>query len=228
MQHQTPFTARFFDELPQTLRDSLLQVARRRQFADGRCIHRRGDRSRGLSLIHSGSVRLSTTGRDGREVVLAILRAGESYGEFPLFAGLPRQFDMHALGPTEIDVIDHRVFDQLLDSEPRLSRHVIRHLAQRLYQALELLDDERRLSLPARLGKALLRLPVAPAKTHLILATQQALADELAVSRVALSAALRQLQRLGYLQTGYRAITILDPVALAEWIDSEIQLPTIT
>ena len=103
------------------------------EYQDGAVIHRRGDRGRALSVVRTGAVRMSNMGRDGREVTLTTLSPGESFGEFTVFADLPRQFDFTARGKTVIDTINHQRFEALLQSSPALSQHVIRHLAQRLH-----------------------------------------------------------------------------------------------
>jgi CRP-like cAMP-binding protein len=214
----------FFGDLSPALQQSLLDHAVARRYRDGQVIHRRGDRSRGLSIVRSGAVRLSNIGRDGREVTLATLVPGESFGEFTVFAGLPRQFDLTARGETVIENINSRRFDALLNASPGLARHVIRHLAQRLHQALELLDDERRLTLPVRLAKRLRQWSELSGGAGDIAATQQELADELAVSRVALSAAVRQLASDGLITAGYGRIRIRDSAKLENWISEQSQL----
>ena len=214
----------FFRDLSPVLRRSLLEIAVVRTYRDGAVIHRRGDRSRALSIVRSGAVRMSNIGRDGREVTLATLAPGESFGEFTVFADLPRQFDLTARGETVIESINHRRFQVLLRSSPALSQHVIRHLALRLHQALELLDDERRLPLPARLAKRLWQWSLLADEQGDIVATQQELADELAVSRVALSAAIHQLVAAGLISTGYGRICITDPEQLEAWVEKQSQL----
>lgn len=97
-------------------------------------------------------------------------------------------------------------------------------LALRLHQTLELLDDERRLPLAARFAKLLLRWPVGPDNHAAIVATQQQLADELAVSRVALSGALRQLVSEDLVETGYKRIRLPARNRLEQWVAMHSQL----
>ena len=219
-----PTDAGFFAGLSTSLQQSLLGVATAKRYRDGVVMHRRGDRGRALSVVRSGAVRMSNIGRDGREVTLGTLAPGESFGEFTLFADLPRQFDFTARGDTVIDTISQARFDALLASSPALSEHVIRHLAQRLHQALELLDDERRLALPVRLAKRLWQWSTLMEKPGVVDATQQELADELAVSRVALSTAIRHLVSEDLISTGYGRIVVPDIDRLEGWVRTQSQL----
>ena len=214
----------FFKVLPENLRHALLSEAKLNRFTDGEQIHRRGDTEQALSVIESGRVRFSNVGKDGKRVSLITLGAGESFGEFTLFAESPRMFDMHARGETTIQVIERKPFEALLAAEPELAKFIINMLARRLLVALEVLDDERRLPLVTRLAKVLLRRPRADADEVEIIVTQKDLADELTVSRVALGTALSKLRKLGLLETSYGRIAITNLDAMKQWVDDQSHL----
>lgn len=216
----------FVDQLPATLRNALLRLAKPRKYRDGEQIHRRGDRDQALSVIESGSVRFSNIGRDGKRVTLITLGAGESFGEFTLFADTPRFFDMHATTPTTIQMIGRKRFEQFQHENPEFGTFIIRMLARRLLMALEALDDERRLPLVARLAKALLRRPRINEDDLNIAVTQKELADELTVSRVALATAMGKLRTLNLIETSYGHVSILNLNALRQWIEGQTDLAT--
>lgn len=216
--------AGFFAALPVTLRQSVLAAAVARTFKDGDVINRRGDHDRALAVVRTGAVRLANIGRDGREITLVTLQPGESFGEFTVFAGLPRQFDATACGETVVDRIDRKSVDTLLLNSPILSQHVIKHLSQRLHEALVLLDDERRLPLVARLARRLLQWSAAGENKNLVVATQQEIADELAVSRVALSGAIRHLVADDLIETGYGRLHLKDRRRLESWVAAKSEL----
>ena len=222
-----PFPAgSFVDQLPTDLCNALLNLAKPYTFREGEQIHRRGDRDQALSVIAAGSVRFSNIGRDGRRVTLITLGAGESFGEFTLFADTPRFFDMHATAPTTVQVIGRKRFERFQRANPELATFIIRMLARRLLMALEALDDERRLPLVARLAKALLRRPGITQDNLSIAVTQKEFADELTVSRVALATAMSKLRDLNLIETSYGRISILDLHALRQWIEEQTDLAT--
>jgi CRP/FNR family transcriptional regulator len=156
------------------------------------------------------------------------LHAGEAFGEFTLFTDMPRMHDADAVGNTMLAVILQERFELLLSNEPTLRRFIIGFLARRLLAVLELLEDERRLPLAMRLAKLLVRSPGSVADPMIITTTQTALAEELAVSRVALGEALKKLKTLGYVQLGYGRVKIIDNNGLALWIQTESQLVPLT
>ncbi|MEL6447144.1 MAG: Crp/Fnr family transcriptional regulator [Pseudomonadota bacterium] len=213
-----PSDASLFAALPCSVRERLLLHGSRRTFADGTWLHRRGDTDRQLSIVIRGAVQLSNLGRDGRNVVIATLAPGDSFGEFPLFAGSPRFFDFRAVGETDLCVIGAATLEQLMSDDASVATAIITLLANRLQLALEIIDDERRLSLPARTAKALLRQPRDSEATDRITVTQHTLADELGVSRVALGKALTRLRQLGLVETGYGYIRIPDDTQIVKWL----------
>ncbi|NCF73463.1 MAG: cyclic nucleotide-binding domain-containing protein [Gammaproteobacteria bacterium] len=221
---QTYPSASFFSLLPERLQNLLIAASKRSQFEDGELIHPRGDKGQSLSIIESGHVRFSTLGRDGTRVSTITLGAGESFGEFTLFAGTPRLFDMHAIGPTVINAVVRQRFEKLLEDEPEFSKFIIQLLARRLLFALEILDDERRLPLVAKLAKTLLRRPRTSADNLNIAVTQKELANELSVSRVALGTAINKLKLLNLISTSYGQVTINDLAAFRSWVQEQSQL----
>ncbi len=148
-----PSDASLFAALPDRVRERLLLHGSPRTCADGMWLHRRGDTDRQLSIVIRGAVQLSNLGRDGRSVVIATLGPGDSFGEFPLFAGSPRFFDFRAVGDTELCVISATTLEQLMADDASIATSIITLLANRLQLALEMIDDERRATL-GRNGKA--------------------------------------------------------------------------
>jgi CRP-like cAMP-binding protein len=92
---------------------------------------------------------------------------------------------------------------------------------KRLHDALELLDDFRRLPLPALTAKLLLSLAPSKHDPALVECNQADLAFTLGVSRVSVGKALAQLQRAKLLVLGYRTIRITDRAVLKSWLEKQ-------
>jgi CRP-like cAMP-binding protein len=135
-----------------------------------------------------------------------------------LFGDLPRTHDATAVGATVIDSLDHARVDRLLIEAPELWRILMVATTKRLHDALELLDDFRRLPLPALTAKLLLTLPPSKEDAALVACNQADLAFTLGVSRVSIGKALAQLQKANLLVLGYGAIRIRDRAALQRWL----------
>ena len=63
---------------------------KRRSVAKGSTIFEKGDAGVGLIGVVSGSVKISVTSADGRDIVLNIIRPGEVFGEIALLDGRAR------------------------------------------------------------------------------------------------------------------------------------------
>ncbi|MDO9011509.1 MAG: cyclic nucleotide-binding domain-containing protein [Gallionella sp.] len=91
--------------LPESELDYLVQGAQSRQYAVGDTLFREGDTADGLYLIRRGSVTVSRQ-REGREVVLAYLPAGNYVGEMALVSSQPRSATVRAASPAEVILLE--------------------------------------------------------------------------------------------------------------------------
>ncbi len=204
--------------LPPELAKALGETAVSLQFSDGQQIHARDDGIQALSIIRSGAVRIGQFDPEGSYSGVAILGPGQFFGEFTLFAGLPRRFDAIAAGPTVVDEINQTRFDRLLAKHRGIRTHFLASLAHRLHAALETVDDMRRLPLNVRLAKTLHVMQSGNRTGSALNVTQSDLADLLGVTRVSVNKGLAALEKSGLIRRSYGRIELDDPVVLRNWI----------
>ncbi len=217
-------TPGLIEALPDALRDALQSAGTPVRYEDGQQIHSRGDIKPGLSIVRSGSVRVGNVGRDGGYMPTAVLGPGQTFGEFTLFADLPRTHDAEAVGNTVVVQVNRTRFERVMDDHPDLRRSLLASLASRLHQALEFIDDIRRLPLIVRVAKALAVMAASEDTDVTIHVKQSVLAETMGVSRVSLGKTLEQLETAGLLSRGYGAIHIPDRTALQAWIEARAQI----
>src|SRR5215471_3935271 len=138
--------------------DALLVHARSARYSAGGIIFARGSPGRSMMAVLSGSVRISTTSPQGREVVLAILRAGEIFGEMALLDGGDRAADAIAMSDCELLVVDQRDFIPFLKNRSDVCIALLRLLSRRLRRTDELVEAAMFERLESRLAKALIQL----------------------------------------------------------------------
>ncbi len=208
----------FATQIPTSLQSALSKAANRVQYENGQDVHQRGDTHAGLSLICMGGIKLGSVDQDGHRLVTAILGPGHVFGEFTIFADLPRTHTATAYGKTTIDHISKAQMERLLASEPALMRFFLTSLTQRLHAVLEFAEDLRRLPPDVhaikRLGE-MAHWPEGPARIKI---TQSAMAQTLGISRMAMSTALKSLVKARLLRTGYGYIDIPDGNRLRAWL----------
>ena len=210
--------------------DCLAQLAPLQQvlrYLNGETIHQRGEHGDGLSIVLSGGVKMGNYGQDGRYFLSKILLPGESFGEFVVFAGLPRTHTAEAFGDTEIGYIPRQRLTAELERSPLLAQQLLVSLSTRLHQSLEALDDLKRLPLPARIAKALLILSNSQQsqenQRRCLPISQEQLAAQLGVSRISVSKNIKHLVALHFIALGYHQITIVNYNGMSAWLEQQSQ-----
>ena len=209
--------------LPQKALAELSEIHQLHYFQDGELIHQRGDQGDGLSVVLSGAVKMGNYGSDGRYFLSKLLLPGESFGEFVVFANLPRTHTAEAVGDTTLGYISAQILEQALSKSPTLAHALLVSLSKRLHQSLEIIDDLKRLPLAGRLAKLLLAIARETQAHNAISISQDQIAAQLGVSRISISKSLKQLSQLGFVKTGYQTVYLTSPDKLATWVARQSQ-----
>lgn len=206
----------FVMALPDGVRRDLLARGQVRSFAKGQIIQQRGDAAREFWYIESGSVQIGRYGIDGRLTLFALLGAGDTFGELAFMGEFSRTVDAIAGTGCQLIRIGDNELQSLMQSDPAVTRLLLKTMALTVQEAFNLIESSRNLSVPQRLAQALLQLWGDQEDGAEIMATQQDLADLVGVSRVSLGKALTRLQARGMIEPGYGYVTIRDGAALRE------------
>jgi len=216
------------DFLPPAVMDRILAAGVRRRYADGQMIQQRGDADSHISFVTAGKVVAGNMGLDGSFLASALLYPGEHFGDFTLFAGMPRSQNLWAQSPTEITQVSGNKFVALMEDEPAITRALLTISTLRNYELVEFLDMQRRLSLPARISRLLLTSVEPDAKSETIECRQEDLAVMLGVSRVAVGKALKKLEADHLVELGYGRIHLPSVKRLKARVEEEFQILPLT
>ena len=117
-----------------------------------------GDSSRLVYLVKRGKVRLTRLTSEGKEVTVAVLGAGDLFGEETLFASTPRT--THAVCIEETLLCSAKADDlfSLLSETPTLALNVAKVLSDKLLDASATMEDLAYANVPDRILHALARL----------------------------------------------------------------------
>jgi CRP/FNR family cyclic AMP-dependent transcriptional regulator len=96
----------------------------------GSVLIREGEHGEEFFFVLSGKVSVSVAGKE-----VAVLGAGDFFGELALFDPAPRDATVTTSEPSELVVIGAQRFQPLLDDVPLLSRKITAGLARRLREA---------------------------------------------------------------------------------------------
>jgi CRP-like cAMP-binding protein len=215
----------FFSNLS---RDDVGALANRliiRRFGTDQIIFHLGDPAGLLYIITDGKIKISHSSADGQEAVLAILGAGDFFGELALLDDSPRSATAEAIESTETLTLHRDDFLSFLDSNPAFARHVLNILARRIRHLNNQISDIFFLDLPARLARTLLLLGEQHGRSGgkgIIIdlsLTQTDLAEMTGATRVSINKALGRFRRSGWVLVQGRQLTILDQEALERLIE---------
>ncbi len=168
-----------------------------------------------LYILVNGEVKLIYTNPNGRRIVVATLKPGATFGEGALTTHAAPNAFAEATSDSDIWTIPASSANTMMLQYPILSWALLQTYGERLMQVENSLEDVAYKGLPVRL--AALLLAQRDKKTGMVKdLSHQVLADHLGTYRETVSAILRDFKHQGFLQLGYRRITIVDEEALAE------------
>ena len=109
----------------------LVRAGKRTTYEAGARISSQGDSCAGVHYIQEGLVKLSTVSRRGRSAILAFLWQHDFFGESCLAGRARRQFTAEALTRTSVIFVKTRAMKRLIDEEPAVAAHFVKHLLER-------------------------------------------------------------------------------------------------
>lgn len=121
-----------FNHLPAEDLQSIAGKSRMRGFERGEFIHRAGDESSQLFIIHTGKVKVYRLSEGGKEQLVRILEPGAFTGELGLFCNLKHDSYAEAMEESAICIIGRDDFHGLLLRHPAIGLHLMTELALRL------------------------------------------------------------------------------------------------
>lgn len=152
-----------------------------------------------LFVTVSGRIAMVNRSIDGRESVVALMEAGDLFGEMPLFDGQNRSTDARALEPSEAISIPYGPLRELYTQEPSQLWRVVKLLANRLRAMDGVLADSVFLDVTGRTAKRLLEI-AGDANEFALPVTQEELAGMVGASRERVNKAIASFVKLGWLE----------------------------
>jgi len=176
---------------------TVTQTERKRQ------IFTQGDPADAVFFLRRGKVKLSVTSKEGKEAIVAILDAGEFFGEGCL-AGQPlRMATATAMTETTLVRIEKPAMARMLHERHHISELFVTHLLSRNIRYEEDLIDQLFNSSEKRLARILLLLShfgkESRAETVLPKINQESLAQMVGTTRSRVSHFMNKFKKLGFI-----------------------------
>ncbi|MGA2113953.1 MAG: Crp/Fnr family transcriptional regulator [Bryobacteraceae bacterium] len=172
-------------------------------YSENQAVYSQGDPADAIYYIHKGRVKLGVVSTQGKEAVVAILGAGDFFGEGCL-AGQPlRMGNAVAMSACSVMRIDKTDVVRVLHEEPSFSEAFVAHLLSRNIRIEEDLVDQLFNSSEKRLARVLLLLANfgkegAP-QTVIPKISQETLAGIIGTTRSRVSFFMNRFRKLGFI-----------------------------
>jgi CRP/FNR family cyclic AMP-dependent transcriptional regulator len=183
------------------------------EYSANRIIFRQGEPADAVFFIRKGKVKLAVTSNQGKEAIVALLDAGEFFGEGCL-AGQPLRISTaNAMTDCSLARIERALMARMLHEQPHVSELFVTHLLSRNIRYEEDLVDQLFNSSEKRLARTLLLLAhfgkESRAETILPSINQENLAQMVGTTRSRVSHFLNKFRKLGFVDyTGSGGLTV--------------------
>jgi CRP/FNR family transcriptional regulator, anaerobic regulatory protein len=198
--------------LPQPVRDRLIDVAVVRDHKKGYQVFGPENVPDSLIFLYDGTIRVSQTSRNGRDIVLYRVDAGESCVLTTACMLAEEAYNAEGIAESDVVVVLPKVsFDRLVSEEPAFRSFVFAAYSRRLIDLLRVVDDVAFGRIDVRLAERLL---VLAGGDREIIATHQEIASELGTAREVISRVLNDFQKRNLVVQSRGRITLSDKPAL--------------
>jgi CRP/FNR family transcriptional regulator, cyclic AMP receptor protein len=190
----------------------LVAVAQLRTFRRGQVVFHDDDSADALHLVVRGHFAVRVTTAAGEPVLVAIIGAGDAFGELALVSDSRRGATVQAFSDGETLALHRDAFEALRRARPQVDRSLAVLLAERLRRVNDLLTEAHHVDADVRVRRRLAELGDAFDGT--IPLTQEEIAQTAGTSRATVNRVLREEEAAGAVELGRGRTTITDAAAL--------------
>lgn len=210
------------DGITDTAWGEAVQAARSMTLPAGMVVVREGDPCQNFLLIVEGTIRVSKTGENGREILLYRTGAGEIciLTLSNLLEGNAYSAEVVTEEPVRAVSIPLLYFDQAMARSDAFRRVILSTMSRRLNEMMRLVEQVTFQSLDLRLACLLGQL-FGQRNCRVVRMTHQELASELGTTREVVSRLLKVFERMGCVRLHRGQIELLSQEALARLVREE-------
>jgi CRP/FNR family cyclic AMP-dependent transcriptional regulator len=181
-----------------------------KHFGRNEVVFHKDDPATHLYLIATGTVKVSIEEEGGQEVVIALMRGGDVFGDLALFDQGLRSATVTALTETTAFTLASGDFSEIIKHNPAAMRQLLAVLARQIRRSTGHIEDLVFLDLPGRVAKCLIDQNELLGSTGRVALTQEQIASFVGATRVAVNRVLVELERRGFVKLGRGHVEIVD------------------
>ena len=175
----------------------------KRRYRRGEIVVEQGKKSNALFILLNGRARVLTSDSRGREVILAVLEAGDYVGEMSLIDNQPHSATVRCEVQTDMLILGRAEFARCLPENSSLSYAIMRGLVTRLRSADRQIESLALLDVYGRVARTLLDMAeeVDGARMVRSKVSRQDMAKVVGASREMVSRVMKDLEERGVIET---------------------------
>jgi CRP/FNR family transcriptional regulator len=147
-----------FNGLPDDQLSAIREIAVEKHFNKGQTIFSEGDETQGFFVVVDGRVKIYKVSSEGKEQILHIFEAGQSFGEVTVFTGQQLPANSQALAETHLLFFPRSAFVDLITATPSLALNLLAIMSKKLRQFAAQIESLSLKEIPARLASYLIYL----------------------------------------------------------------------
>ena len=122
--------------------EKISKILKKLSFKKEEQLFKEKDDTRGLWLIHSGKVEISRVTADGWRQTLAVLTAGQFFGELSLLENRRHVASAVAIEDTELFLLPKEDFERIMEEDIALACDIIKRIAIMMSKNLRMMNDK--------------------------------------------------------------------------------------
>ncbi len=212
-----------FGELPADAVEQLASRAHSRRLSRAQILFSQGEPADHLFVVRSGSLRVSVNSPHGDDLILTVLKPGDTIGELSVLDGQPRSAAVEAQEASELLAVPAADIRAALLDHPSAMLAVVEQLSASVRRLTDTAADLVFLDVPRRLAKLLVneatKRPDGSVVCELNMSQAQ-VASRLGATRQSLNRALSEFARRGWIAVDGTAVQLDDAEALRRFAGS--------
>jgi CRP-like cAMP-binding protein len=212
--------SQLFAGLPPADLEQVAAVTALKSLEKNEYLFREGETSRGFYVVQRGAVNVHRVNAAGKEQIIHVFRAGESFAEAALATDTGYPADARAIEPTQVLLVQKAGILELLKRRPELGLRMLASMSLHLRVLVGQLEDLTLKDVETRLANWLVkRCPDSasekPARIELTM-TKRVLAAELGTVSETLSRTLAKFRTQKLITVKGKVLTVLSPAKLLQ------------
>lgn len=209
-----------FTGLAQADLDQIAAITLVKLVDKGEYLFREGDPAHGFYIVQKGAINVHRVNAAGKEQIIHVFRAGESFAEVALATETGYPADARALESSQVLLVQKAGFLSLLRRQPELALRMLASMSLHLRTLVGQLEDLTLKDVETRLANWLVkRCPDANGQRPVVIElpmTKRVLAAELGTVSETFSRTLAKFREQELVAVKGKAVTVLSPVRLSQ------------